>query len=72
MRNDAGSPITYGVGASSNCSDPAMEVGRMGITGNMYCSGYIRLVSASTERDRAFMSREWRITFLSNIIRVKT
>ena len=44
----------------------------MGITGNMYCSGYIRLVSASTERDRAFMSREWRITFLSNIIRVKT
>ena len=58
LRNDAGSPITKGVGASSNCSEPAMEVGRMGMTGNMYCRGYIRLVRDRTDRERAFMSRE--------------
>lgn len=39
MRNDAGIPITYGVGASNNCSAQLIHVGRSGITGNMYSSG---------------------------------
>lgn len=72
LRKDAGSPITKGVGASRSCSDPAMEVGRMGMTGNMYCRGYIRLVRPRTERERAFRSAEWKITFISNIINVRT
>ena len=49
-----------------------MDVGRMGITGNMYWRGYIRLVRDRMERDRAFMSREWKITFRSNMIKVRT
>ena len=44
----------------------------MGMTGNMYCRGYIRCVRDRTDRDRAFMSREWRITFISSIIKVRT
>lgn len=39
MRNDAGMPITNGVGAKSSCSAQLMQVGSSGITGNIYSSG---------------------------------
>lgn len=39
MRNDAGMPITNGVGASKSCSAQLMHVGNNGITGNIYSSG---------------------------------
>ena len=55
-----------GVGASSSCSEPGMEVGRMGMSGNMYCRGYIRWVRDNMDRERAFRSREWMITLRSD------
>ena len=39
FRKEEGRPMTYGVGASKSCSEPGMEVGRIGIRGNMYCRG---------------------------------
>ena len=29
-------PMMYGVGASRSCSAPIIDVGKIGITGNMY------------------------------------
>ena len=39
LRKEAGRPMMNGVGASRSCSEPSMEVGRMGMIGNMYCNG---------------------------------
>ena len=55
-----------GVGASSSCSEPGMEVGRMGMRGNMYWRGYNRLVRDNMDRERAFRSRECRIILRSD------
>lgn len=53
IRNDAGIPMTYGVGASNNCSAQLMHVGSSGITGNMYSNGYNMVTKAITLIERA-------------------
>jgi len=52
-KNELGTPMTYGVGARSSCSEPGMDCGSSGITGNMYWSGYVMLIRAMIDMDRA-------------------
>lgn len=53
IKNEAGIPMTNGVGASNNCSAQLMHVGSNGIAGNMYSSGYIIVTKAITDIDKA-------------------
>lgn len=52
-RNEAGMPITNGVGASRSCSAQLMQVGNNGMTGNIYSSGYIIVTNDITDIDSA-------------------
>lgn len=42
-----------GVGAKRSCSAQLMQVGRRGITGNMYSRGYNIVTRAITDMERA-------------------
>lgn len=51
-------PIIKGVGAKRSCSEQLIQVGRSGMIGNMYSSGYIMATKASTDMDNALLSRD--------------
>ena len=53
IRNVAGTPITKGVGANSNCSAQLKHVGSSGITGNIYSKGYNIVTNAITDMESA-------------------
>lgn len=53
IKNEAGMPITNGVGASKSCSAQPIHVGNKGITGNMYSNGYTIVTNDITDMDNA-------------------